>query len=387
MGFTITELVVAAAIGLLTASVAGQALVSHLESSEQAEAMERQRSNWSRTTHFIESEIALSERLIRNIDNIIIPSSCEISGSEFRLAIDMRRDLPIVIYAVKQSTLNWLPDNTMWRCGPGLNNDGSYNNTIEFERLLDGLAGTVEEGGGFIASSNTANSPKYTDFILALKGRATVKYGQVTAARSRISPLYTRPSVNSLCDASNMVKVKGTSGADMNLSSENISVLRGEDILLCGYGGGDSITGSDANDIIEAGDAGSSTLTGAAGNDVLRGTDDADTLIGGTGNDVLVGRGGDDKLVGGIEEEDISDEQNIYLPGDGNDVIEGGQGLDIVFFNGNQDEYTIVDTADSPCDRESCKVEIIKDDITQTKIINNSEILIFNDARLDLPDP
>ena len=71
MGFTITELVVAAAIGLLTASVAGQALVSHLESSERAEAMERQRNDWARTTHFIESEIALSERLIRNIDNII----------------------------------------------------------------------------------------------------------------------------------------------------------------------------------------------------------------------------------------------------------------------------------------------------------------------------
>ena len=86
MGFTITELVVAAAIGLLTASVAGQALVSHLESSERAEAMERQRNDWARTTHFIESEIALSERLIRNIDNIIVPSSCDISETEFQFA-------------------------------------------------------------------------------------------------------------------------------------------------------------------------------------------------------------------------------------------------------------------------------------------------------------
>lgn len=384
MGFTITELVVAAAIGLLTASVAGQALVSHLQSSERAEAMERQRNDWARTTHFIESEIALSERLIRNIGNIIIPSSCDIAVTEFRLAIDMRRDLPLVIYAVKTSDPNWLPTNTLWRCGPGLNNDGSYNNTIEFERLLDGLDGTVNEGGGFISSSNTSNSPKYTDFILALKGHATVKYGQVTAARSRISPLYTRPSVNSLCDASNMVKVKGTSGPDTNLSAENISVLRGEDILLCGYGGGDVIAGSSANDIIEAGDTGSSTLTGAAGNDVLRGTDDADTLIGGPGNDVLVGRGGDDTLVGDIEAQDIGDDQNIYLPGNGNDTIQGGPGLDIIFFSGNQDEYTIVDTTDSPCNTESCTVETSED---ETKIIYDSEILIFNDARLDLPDP
>ena len=383
MGFTITELVVAAAIGLLTASVAGQALVSHLESSERAEAMERQRNDWSRTTHFIESEIALSERLIRSIDNIILPSSCEISGSEFRLAIDMRRDLPIVIYAVKKSDLNWLPTNTLWRCGPGLRNDGSYNNTIEFERLLDGLDGTVDEGGGFISSSNTANTSKYADFILGLKGHATVKYGQVTAAHSRISPLYTRPTVNSLCDASNMVKVKGTSGPDTDLSAENISVLRGEDILLCGYGGGDNITGSEANDIIEAGDAGSSTLTGAAGNDVLRGTDDADTLIGGPGNDVLVGRGGNDKLVGDIEAQAIGDDQNIYLPGNGKDTIHGGQGLDIIFFNGNQSEYTI-DTTDSPCNTQSCTVETSEN---ETKTIYDSEILIFNDARLDLPDP
>ena len=383
MGFTITELVVAAAIGLLTASVAGQALVSHLGSAERAEAMERQRNDWARTTHFIESEIALSERLIRGIDNIIVPSSCKITEAEFRLAIDMRRDLPIVIYAVKQSDSNWLPTNTLWRCGPGLKNNGSYNNTIEFERLLDGLDGTDEEGGGFISSSNTANSAKYTDFILALKGHATVKYGQVTSARSRISPLYTRPTVNSLCDASNMVKVKGTSGND-TISAQNISVLRGEDILLCGYGGGDEITGSNANDIIEAGDSGSSTLTGNAGNDVLRGTDDADTLVGGPGNDVLVGRGGNDKLIGDIKEQDVGDDQNIYLPGNGNDTIHGGQGLDIIFFNGNQAEYTI-DTTNSPCNTDSCTV--VGSSEGGTKTIYDSEILIFNDARLDLPDP
>jgi len=180
-----------------------------------------------------------------------------------------------------------------------------------------------------------------------------------------------------------MVKVKGTSGKDTDLSAENISVLRGEDILLCGYGGGDSITGSNANDIIEAGDVGSSTLTGAPGNDVLRGTNDADTLIGGPGNDVLVGRGGDDKLIGDIETQDIGDDQNIYLPGNGNDTIQGGQGLDIIFFDGNQAEYTI-GSPETPCNTNSCTVETAED---KTKKIYKSEILIFNDARLDLPDP
>ena len=64
MGFTLTELLVAVIIALITATVSGQALRSHLESTEKAEAMERQRDDWSRTTSFIEAEIALSERLI-----------------------------------------------------------------------------------------------------------------------------------------------------------------------------------------------------------------------------------------------------------------------------------------------------------------------------------
>ena len=108
MGFTLTELLVAAFIGMLTATVAGQTLVSHLQSSEKAEAMERQRNDWSRTTSFIEAEIALSERLIKYSSNVLIPSGCPINTnstpSEFRFAIDMRRDLPLVIYAVKAST-------------------------------------------------------------------------------------------------------------------------------------------------------------------------------------------------------------------------------------------------------------------------------------------
>ncbi len=180
-----------------------------------------------------------------------------------------------------------------------------------------------------------------------------------------------------------MVKVKGTSGQDTNLSAENISVLRGEDILLCGYGGGDSITGSSANDIIEAGDTGSSTLNGGAGNDVLRGTNDDDILTGGQGNDVLVGRSGDDKLIGDIEAEPIGDDQNIYLPGTGNDTIVGGQGLDIIFFNGNQTDYTI-GTDEKACTTYICEV---MHSTRGRKTIKNSEILIFNDARRDLPDP
>ena len=103
MGFTITELLVATAISFITLTVTGQALISHLETTQTAEAVERQRNDWARTSKFIESEISLSERLITDFDNVSIPNDCSLDRSEFRIALDIRRDLPTVIYAVKSS--------------------------------------------------------------------------------------------------------------------------------------------------------------------------------------------------------------------------------------------------------------------------------------------
>lgn len=369
MGFTLTELLVAAFIGMMTATVAGQSLVSHLQSSEKAEAMERQRNDWSRTTSFVEAEIALSERLINNSSNVLIPSGCSIAPSEFRLAIDMRRDLPLVIYAVKASTSDWLPNNTLWRCGPGLNDDGSYNNSMEWNPILDGLDGQSPDGGFTI--QNLSTDGKYVSFTLTLKGHATVKYGNVSGARSRISPLYSRPSDGSLCDASNLVNVSGKAEEKDIMIVPIAQIKSGEDVLVCGNGGGDYITGSIANDIIEAGDNGSSSLNGEAGNDILRGTNDADILNGGDNNDVLVGRGGDDELNGGKD-------QNIYLPGVGADTVNGGSGLDIVFLDGNRSNYET-----TGCSKTTC---IIKQTDKPEKTLNNVEIVIFNDARFDLPN-
>jgi len=374
MGFTLTELLVAAAIGMLTTSVASQALVSHLKSSERAEVMERQRNDWSRTTSFIEAEIALSERLIDNAQNVIIPADCPISSTEFRLAIDMRRDLPLVIYAVKPSTSSWLPNNTLWRCGPGLNNDGSYNSELDWSPLLDGLDGN-SGGGGLVVSNPLSQDGKHASFSLALKGHSTVKYGSITGARTRISPLYSRPSDGSLCEASNLVNVAGKAGEADTITVPLAQINNGEDVLICGYGGGDNITGSDANDIIEAGDTGGSSgisiLSGGKGNDFLRGTDDIDKIYGGDGDDVLVGREGDDQLEGG-------NGKNTYLPGNGTDTIIGGSDLDIVFFEGNRTDF-----GTNGCSKSSCTVT---DSSSNKKLLENVEILIFNNARLDLPD-
>lgn len=372
MGFTIVELVVAVFIGMMTATVAGQLLISHLKSSEKAEAIQRQRTNWSRATAFIEAEIALSEQLIQSQNNVVIPANCPIKSdatpSEFRFAIDLRRDLPLVIYAIKPSGSTWLPDNTLWRCGPGINRDGSYNKSLNWSPLLDGLDSQAIDGG-FTASPS--KDGKYASFVLALKGHTTMKYGSIAGARTRISPLYSRPSEGSLCDASNLVQVLGKANEADVISVPIEQIKSGEDVLVCGHSGGDNITGSSANDIIEAGDHGSSTLNGEAGNDVLRGTNDSDTLNGGDNNDVLVGRDGADVLNGG-------NHQNTYLPGRGDDTVNGGSGLDVVFLEGDRNEY-----ATQGCRKTSCTVI---HSTNGSKTLNQTEILIFNDARLDLPD-
>ncbi len=380
-GFTLPELLIAAAISLLTATVAGDLLIAHIRSSEQAEAMERQRSDWARTTSFLEAEVALSERVIGAASNIAIPVACGFSDSEFRLGLDLRRDLPPVIYAVRASTAGWLPQNTLWRCGPGLNNDGSYNNTLILAPILDGLDASAP-GAGFSATASA--DAKQANFILSLKGLSRITYRQQDSARARISPLYARPSENSLCDASNLVKLEGSSNTADTLKMAIGQVQVGEDVLICGrgYGSsavgatGDTITGSDdANDILEAGDYGRGKIMGMGGNDVLRGTLEDDILNGGSGDDILVGRGGNDTLIGG-------EGQNSYLPGDANDMVLGGTGLDVVFFKGNRSDYTL-----GACNKSSCSLTGAGTSASEgTNTLENVEILIFRDARVDLPN-
>ena len=76
------------------------------------------------------------------------------------------------------------------------------------------------------------------------------------------------------------------------------------------------------------------TVDGGAGNDVLNGGNGADVLLGGADNDVIDGNGGaDTAFMGG------GDDTFIWDPGDGSDIVEGEAGSDTLLFNGsNGDE-------------------------------------------------
>ena len=205
-----------------------------------------------------------------------------------------------------------------------INDDGTYSNTTNWSLIVDGLSSTAS-GGGF--SENTTG--KYT-LLTIIKGLSSRVYSMSIGAKARINKLYSKPSINSLCSL-NTLKISGSVDTADILNDSDYGALTGN-LLICGNGGGDSIHGTAARDIIEAGDQGASSLIGAGGHDHLRGTADNDTISGGDGDDVLVGGDGDDLLEGGSGD-------NMYRPGEGNDSITGGINLDIVFIDGDINEY------------------------------------------------
>lgn len=84
---------------------------------------------------------------------------------------------------------------------------------------------------------------------------------------------------------------------------------------------------SDKNDIFDAG-LGDDVVLGRDGDDIIYGNEGNDTLCGDNGNDTLIGGKGDDNLNGGY-----GDDTYIFNKGDGNDVIYDIGGSNTIKFN------------------------------------------------------
>ena len=107
-------------------------------------------------------------------------------------------------------------------------------------------------------------------------------------------------------------------------------------IQVFGQGGNDTISLDETNGALPAaqlfGGAGNDTLTGGSGNDLLFGQAGNDILLGKGGNDLLFGGDGNDTLTGGVGSDQMFGQAGndllIWNPGDGSDVMEGGEGID-----------------------------------------------------------
>ena len=122
-------------------------------------------------------------------------------------------------------------------------------------------------------------------------------------------------------------KIHGYSGQDNLLSGE------GGDDTLYGREQADTLLGGDDNDVLYGRD-GDDQLEGGRGNDILQGEAGRDELLGGFGGDSLQGGDGDDTLRGGVGNDTLrGDNDDDILIGDaGDDTLYGGSGSDVYFF-------------------------------------------------------
>ena len=367
----LTQLLIGSSLGLISLSTSVNLMSAQHNSLQGLQGSESLRADWEKASNFINTEIQHAERIYTNVDQINIPSECNIAEENFRLAIDTQRNLPLTIYAVEASTSGWRGNNVLVRCGPAINSDGGLNTDINRSVLIDGLQATAG-GGGF---ESTGTSQKLGDYSLALLGVNNPSAENSQTVLARINPLYTRPSNANLCGAVNLIKLAGDKYAN-TLSVNGQSIINGEDMLVCGFGGGDTIHGSWGNEIIECGsnsasDKATCTLNGHDGNDVLRGALGDDVLDGGSGNNILIGDGGNNKLYGG-------DGQNTYLISGGSNQVYGGTGIDVVFFEGKKDDFDL----SSSCSKTYCKATNKSSGLANA--LSQTDILMFDDSRLDL---
>lgn len=383
-GFTLVELLVASlAAGFVTVA-ASSAVTYHMRASASMEAVERTKQDWGRVSHFIEAEVALSERVITNSSNINL-NQCNqtIQSGEFLFALEIRRDLPAALYYIANNQAGsdqWSGTRSLFRCGPGIDELGEYTDAItgsnqvvnDAQRLIDGM---TSECDLTVINPPASGIGKSLQYQLCLQGLSKRVFQQTISTYSRVSPIYSYPPITTLCSDDDLrlegfAKVDGGTTAAETLNTSGTAIPDDQEVLICGNGGGDTITGSITNDVLEAGEIGPGALiTGRDGNDRLRGSPGNDTLKGEGGDDVLLGGNGNDQLEGGSGE-------NRYLPGEGNNTITGGDGLDVVFFDGDKADYSGLDA----CTRATCSVTINN----QTTTITNGEVLVFRDGRFDL---
>ena len=407
-GFTLIELIIAAAIGLITTITAGRVMVDQLGQAQRLESRERQRADWIRTNRFITNEINLAER-IELTASATERTTCNlgttanpVNGAVVKLVVryPRRRQLPPSIYYTTPATANWNNDNLLHRCGPLILNTGELddnNSSVTNDIILDGLDANVPAvQDGFAATVSSNN--KLASIDLRLVNMNTARSKQ-ESSRARVREVFLRDSTESICIQDGRgtkpgTKVnlttnvdKFTSAAGNNTGFNWATHTDGNSVLICGNGGGqqgqngDTIEGGPGNDQIEVdgfangsliGGPGNDRLLGSGGNDILSGGPDDDTLIGGPGNDILIGNGDTNHYIPGL------DDPNILC--DRDTVTGSANGYDVIYFKHPKNDYVIT----TPCNNGSCRVMDKADKDKRAVDITNGDLLVFNDSQVNL---
>ena len=138
--------------------------------------------------------------------------------------------------------------------------------------------------------------------------------------------------------------ITGDYGNDCIYGGEGNDTISGEygnDTLRGGYGD-DHILGNEGNDSIYGG-YGEDDISGDEGNDYISGGGDDDTIYGNEGNDYLNGAGGNDYIKGNEGDDNIHGNQgdDYLFAGTGYDTLYGDSDLDICQINGESEDTTV----------------------------------------------
>src|SRR3977135_4185611 len=149
-------------------------------------------------------------------------------------------------------------------------------------------------------------------------------------------------------DAAGQILVNGGAGS---IDGGQATVANTALIQVFGQGGNDVISLDETNGALPAaelfGGAGNDVLTGGSGADLLFSGAGNDTLLGKGGNDLLFGGAGNDTLVGGTGDDQVfgeaGNDRMIWNPGEGTDLMEGGDGTDTAEVNGGNgaEQFTL----------------------------------------------
>lgn len=122
------------------------------------------------------------------------------------------------------------------------------------------------------------------------------------------------------------------------------------------------------------------TVDGGAGNDTILGSNGVDLLIGGTGDDFIDGQQGNDVALLGAGEDLFQ-----WDPGDGSDVVEGGDGFDTMLFNGSAGNEIMVLTPNGGraiFTRNLGNIVMDNDDVEQITVnaLGGTDTITINDT-------
>lgn len=142
-GFTLVELLLALAVGMVVSGLLLQALLGEERISQRLGRHWREKANQRRALELIRAELRQADTVATALPGS--GAACGLAGRQVVLHLDLGPDLRSVTYSVGTAPSGIWRGAVLMRCGPAFGLDGSTSSGAALNRvLLDGLA--AEDG-------------------------------------------------------------------------------------------------------------------------------------------------------------------------------------------------------------------------------------------------